>query len=450
MESPIKNLDELLNGMLDSTLSEAESVDIHREMARDPSLKRRLDELAAIRRALLGGRSTKSLGPDFAGSVSLAAKKRASEMETNPPKWLVRTKTVEQLQRSLFPRVLDSVPSRRWIYAGLSLAASLLLAILVIPKAERQAMVSVPSNENIASNDASKIPSDPTGSLEAIAASDLTSADPATANPATANSVAFSPVRVSNAVPKKESVASTPLAEDKVHKMDVNEDGAFNAWDPLAVLANINQQANDARASRQGNTVGLPQELNDKSVPKQKLYFTVVLDVSIDPQAVENRTLERILEKYDIVSTDDLIVNDEQLKQLEESKLVGNIANTEEKMGVMFLRSTAKKLDLAMVDIINRFEDFPEFAMDVTTDQSALLLVNQLGSIRVAEGTSDTASRLLLEKAPGRSSPFATSARRGKPMDNASRQKFKGGGVPPNPVRDEISYALLLLRPAKK
>ena len=246
-----------------------------------------------------------------------------------------------------------------------------------------------------------------------------------------------------------ESVAIR-LPVDDSQKLEPNKNGVFDPIAPSTTVANLSQRPSDIRGPRNGNAVELSQELSDKSVPNQKLYFTLVLDVSIDPEADENRTLERILEKYDIVSTDDLIVNDEQLKHLEESKLVGNTANSEEKMGVMFLRSTAKKLDLAMVDIINRFEDFPEFAMDVTTDRSALLLVNQLGSVRVAEGISNTASRLLLEKVPGRNSPFATSARRGKPMDNASREKFRGGTVPANPARDEISYALLLLRPAKK
>ncbi len=439
MESPIKNLDELLNGMLDGVLTEADLVDLKQAMAKNPSIQGRLNELSLLRRALLSGRSTQLLRPDFASSVTLAAKKRALEMGDDAPEWLVPPKTTEQFQKSLSPRVLDSIPSRRWIYAGLALAASLLFVFLAIPQAERQGMVSVPNAfpdvDAMATSDPVKVPDDQT-------VNHTTSAQLASIP------VASIPIASILESAPTESVAIRMPVDDS-QKLEPNKNGVFEPIAPSTTVANLSQRPSDIRSPRNDNAVELSQELSDKSVPNQRLYLTLVLDVSIDPRANENRTLERILEKYDIVSTDDLIINDEQLKHLEESKLIGNTANSEEKMGVMFLRSTARKLDLAMVDIINRFEDFPEFAMDVTTDRSALLLVNQLGSVRVAEGISNTASRLLLAKVPGRNSPFATSARRGKPMDNAIREKFRGGAVPANPVRDEISYALLLMRPAK-
>ena len=446
MESPIKNFDELLSGMLDGMLSEPDSVELQREMAKNPSLQGRLNELAALRQALFSGRSTESLRPDFARSVSLAAKKRALEMGKNAPEWISPSKTAEPFHKTLASKSWNSVPPRRWIYAGLSLAATLLVAILAIPKADRQGIVRGPNAEKILSNDPIKIPDDSSGLLDSKTERDLAT----TGSPTIDIPVDSTAVASKREPPTTESVASNGLPVDTVHDLAAKGDGDVKIQDPLSAIANVNQQANEIRGPRKDNQVDLRQEVNGKSVPAKNLYFTLVLDVSIEPQAIENRTLERILEKYDIVSTDDLIVSDEQLKQLEESKLVGNIANNEEKMGVLFLRSTARKLDSAIVDIINRFEDFPEFAMDVTTDQSALLLVNQLGSIRVAEGATDTASRLLLAKAPGRNSPFASSAKRGKPMENPIREKFKGGAVLANPARDEISYVLLLLRPAKK
>ncbi len=450
MESPIKNLDELLSGMLDGVLSEAEWIDLKREMANNPSLQGRLDDLSLNRRALVSGRSTQLLRPDFASSVTLAAKKRASEMENDAPEWLVPSKTSAQVQKARSPRALDSIPSRQWVFAGLALAASLLIAFLALPRADRQGMVSVPDVvpkvDSMETSDPGKVPEEQTAKPSTTT---QIASTPVASTPVATNPVATNPVTSTPEPAPTDSVASRLLVENSP-KLDANRDSVLDPSAPSTTVANLSQRPSDIRGPGNGNAVELSLEVSDKSVPNPKLYFTLVLDVSIDPQAVENRTLERILEKYDIVSTDDLIVNDEQLKQLEESKLVGITANSDEKMGVMFLRSTAKKLDLAMVDIINQFEDFPEFAMDVTTDRSALLLVSQLGSIRVAEGVNDTASRLLLAKAPGRNSPFASSALRGKPMDNASREKFKGGVVLANPARDEISYALLLLRPAKK
>ena len=448
MESPIKNLDELLNGMLDGVLSEADLVDLKREMDKNPSLQGRLNELSLLRGALQSGRSTLSLRPDFATSVTLAAKKRASEMGHDAPEWLVPPNTIPQFQKSLSPIALNSDPSRRWSYAGLALAASLLCVFLALPQAKRQGMVRVldtvdeviPDVGALATSDPGKVPDDQTanqtGSIQlGERQSGFYREGGAPAEPMPSSAVAS--LSHSN---RRQVDFSLPLEI-------ASDPGTSNP-----VASNPERAQTESVASRLpvDNSTKLDANIDGVVAANQKLYFTLILDVSIDPQAVENRTLEGILEKYDIVSTDDLIVDDEQLKHLEESKLVGNTANSEEKMGVLFLRSTAKKLDLAMVDIINRFEDFPEFAMDVTTDRSALLLVNQLRSIRVAEGISDTASRLLLAKAPGRNSPFATSAQRGKPMDNASREKFKGGAVLVNPVRDEISYTLLLMRPAKK
>ena len=172
-------------------------------------------------------------------------------------------------------------------------------------------------------------------------------------------------------------------------------------------------------------------------------------------------------------------INERTSKLLEESQVVGNVENikrlvensniresnvrdaidiktaekvahAEEKMGVMFLRSTAKKLDLAMRDIINQFEDFPDFALNFATDDSAKMLVTQLGSIQVADGTSGFAGRLSLQNDRGNNSPFASAAKRGKPMSKVSREKYKGGMNLALPEQDKMSNALFLLRPAKK
>lgn len=232
-------------------------------------------------------------------------------------------------------------------------------------------------------------------------------------------------------------------------KSDLKKDPVVSPLDlPLIAASDVKElKAQQSKGSRE--TV-VAAEVPAKSEVNEKLFYTMVLDVSIDPRAVENKTLERILEKYNIVYTDDLTIDDSQLKSLEESRLVGGVDSSEEKMGVMFLRSTAKKLDLAIIDIINQFEDFPEFALDVTTDPSARLLVKQLGSIQVAEGSDGSANRLALGKSAGNSSPFAASARRGKPMPKASRTAYKGGMISSSPKSNEMSNVLFLLRSAKR
>ncbi len=321
MDSPIKNIDKLLSGMLDGMLSEADLVELEREMADNPSLKGRLDDLAVLRRSLLSGRSTSSLRPDFASSITLAAKKRAAEMGSDAPAWLAAPEFLVPFQKTLAPNAVDSVPWRAWIFAGgLTLAATLLFVFMSFPKVDRPEIVSIP------------------GGGEKIAVVDTVGTIEAPDAPATPDAK-----KLSDGNPEKILVAeadSTPVKSKN---------------DPADAAARVETVVSNPTPldARQADAVvfNLKDKPKEKSNQKEIPFYTVVMDVSIDPTAVENRTLERILEKYNIVYTDDLIINEAQLKNLEDSKMVGIVANSEEKMGVMFLRSTGRQLDLALQDI---------------------------------------------------------------------------------------------------
>jgi len=419
MDSPIKNIDELLSGMLDGMLSEADLVDLKREMALDPSLKGRLDDLAVLRRSLFCGRSTSSLRPDFASSITFAAKKRAAEMGLNAPLWLASSDSLGRFQKSLAPGSVDSVPWRRWVLAGgLTLAATLLFVFMSIPKVDHPGIVSIVDVEKIAEVDTEN-PPQASGTHEALDGRKLLDENP-------------EKILVAEA-------ESTPLPTKN---------------DPVQSVARIAAVVLNPQPLGTVQADSVVVNLKDKPLEKanqtQIPFLTVIFDVSIDPIAVENRTLEQILEKHNIVYTDDLVISDEQRKKLEDSKTIGNVANSEEKMGVMFLRSTASRLDLALTEIMNHFEDFPEFAMDLLTDKSAAMLVKQLSSIKVAVGSDGFAKRLSLVDAPGNRSPFAASTRRNQPMTIANRKTMKSGMVLGSDEGRETSNVLLILRPAKK
>ena len=425
MDSPIKNIDELLSGMLDGMLSEADLVDLKREMADDPSLKGRLEDLAVLRRSLFSGRSTSSLRPEFASSITLAAKKRAAEMGSNAPAWLASSDFFGSFQKSLAPSSVDSVPWHRWIFAGgLTLAATFLFVFMSIPKSDRPGIVSIADAGKIAAVDTANVPEVPD-----------TAEAPGIFN-----------------VPDTKKLLDGSAEKILVAEADSMPLQSKN--DPVESVARVETVASSPTPldTRLANAVVVNQ--SDKPLSKanqtQMPFLTLIFDVSIDPIAVENRTLEQILEKYNIVFTDDLVINDEQLKNLEDSKTIGIDANSEEKMGVMFLRSTARQLDSALEEIMNQFENFPDFALDYTTDKSAGMLVKQLSSIKVAEGTDGFAKRLSLEAAPGNRSPFAVSTRRSQPMTIANRKKMKSGMVLGIDKGNDISNVLLILRPAQK
>ena len=416
MDTPNQNIDELLSGKLDCMLTAFDADKLATFMGEDPFLKKRLDDMAAARRLLASGRSGRSLRTDFAASVVQAAQKRGAEMGSEAPVWVIP----KELHESQWSSPTKGSEQGRWIIAGaLSLAATLFLVWLAVPSTEPIKMAALMNAGEIVQG----IDSDVSASGGELL-----------------NTPIEAPV-----------VTSTlNMAQlDAPVKSDLKKDPVVSPLDlPLIAASDVKElKAQQSKGSRE--TV-VAAEVPAKSEVNEKLFYTMVLDVSIDPRAVENKTLERILEKYNIVYTDDLTIDDSQLKSLEESRLVGGVDSSEEKMGVMFLRSTAKKLDLAIIDIINQFEDFPEFALDVTTDPSARLLVKQLGSIQVAEGSDGSANRLALGKSAGNNSPFAASARRGKPMPNASRTAYKGGVISSSPKSNEMSNVLFLLRSAKR
>jgi hypothetical protein len=182
-------------------------------------------------------------------------------------------------------------------------------------------------------------------------------------------------------------------------------------------------------------------------LPSEKL-FALVIDVSIDKVAIENRALESILKSHDVVYAEDLIINAELMAALEDSHFIGRANAVEsEKMGVMFVRAPMVKLSLAIEEIADRYKDFPEFTMDLAYDISVKLLIKQLSGIKVAGGKKNG---VVLNLAPPQSSrsslPFTASVRKSGMF---SREMMKEGTSQVLPETREMSYVLLRYRAAK-
>ena len=429
MDSPTTDIAQLLSGMLDGVLTEPEANVLSREMAKDPSLGLQLESLRVARQSLSIGRSARLLRPDFAESITFAAKKRATEMGENAPAWLVSSEPAI----TLAPSPTDSSYWRGWLFAGgLSLAATVLFLVFSFSKTERQGFVAIP---------------------EVIAPED--------------EKTALSDSEVGVEAPKLETLR--PLETKPIELLAQSENQLRAQPSDIASVTPRIVSESVAASTQSNETLATPKSKRSTTVPT----FTMIVDFSIAPEALEAKVLEKILEKHSIVFTEELVLNDAQLKMLEESNYVGNIENTlkvtelfgidasripkvamkqntEEKLGVLFLRSSAKNLGMAMTEIFQSVDQFPDCALEISTDKSAQQLVAQLSSIQVAETTAGVAKRLSFAGAQG-SSPFASAEKRGKPMSPDKRAKFKA----PNPSlltadRAEMSNALFLLRPAKK
>ena len=200
----------------------------------------------------------------------------------------------------------------------------------------------------------------------------------------------------------------------------------------------------------------------------------MVFDLTIEPQAVENRVIEKILDKYGIVFTDDLVLSENQLANLEEAQWVGKPETikqgvgdipvsekdlvdskpvlSDEKMGILFLQCTARNLDSALGEMILDIDNFPSFSLDMAQEESVRLLVQQLSDIQVADSPNGFAGRLAVASSRGNPTPFAAASPRGKPMPKPIRNSFKGltgasltGSTLPE--HQEMSNVLFLLRP---
>ncbi len=421
MEFPPSTIDELLSGMLDGALSEVEARELARAMTADPTLQSRLDELSHSRNALLKGRSRGRLGSDFSSKVTELARSRAKAMGGDAPEWL-RSKpngTVRELALKTphvaRPDVARKVELRPWLYAcALATAALFVFVFASIPNTEPDGPLAVNPNGKLRFPDSDKPEQDfipKANFLDSILLSDASDSDKSP-------SQRHAPKESAPPVESKsiaEHLAANSTSLDGQVVVDLNEAPKPPTQNPGQV---------------------------DLTTPPNKLFFTMVLDITVDKVALENRALESIFEKYGIVYASDLIINADQLKALEDSKLVDSTNGaSSEKIGVMFLGSTTEKIGRAVIDIIDQYKDFPEFSLSMSSDKSAGLLVQQLSGIKIDDEASGVFQRLLPPNAKGSARSFSTSPRK---VGMTRLEKF-----PLSSVSSELqkkSYLLLLIR----
>ena len=136
MSVPKQDIDDLLSGMLDGMLTFEESIFLEREMANDPTLQARFDELSFLRRALLSGRTVATLGPNFASFVTQAARARVRENEQVAPKTGVSENPATVSSEKAYQVAKSGNHHRwlRWIYVGsVSIATCVVLLVFSMP-----------------------------------------------------------------------------------------------------------------------------------------------------------------------------------------------------------------------------------------------------------------------------------------------------------------------------
>jgi hypothetical protein len=201
----------------------------------------------------------------------------------------------------------------------------------------------------------------------------------------------------------------------------------------------------------------------------------MLVDLSLPPGESDFQVLRSVLETHDIPWSSQIDISAEIHQRLVESRLLsqaitagwipgappaagGEAAvpgrDASQAVSLIFIRGRGQRLDAALVEMMRRVEDFPEFSFDLTFEPPIRSMVEELRFIQEAklevlpqpvEGGAASAVHLAAETEAGAwGTFFGTAARRTPPMDPRLRQ----GGInltsreSSNPVVD----ALILVR----
>jgi hypothetical protein len=454
MDFPNNNFDELLSGMLDGMLSDQELRLLEQAMADDPSLQAKLDELAASRSSLLRGRSRGRLGPDFARSVSLAARDRAAAMGPDAPAWLVPADfdrpgalVKPAPQESISP--LETIPAfkRAWVYACVSLAAVFALIFVLVQEPEKQGLVQLdPKATNTSEASDLKV-------IEK--AEELLAASPGATEKSNENTLLNEEVPSQNVVlPDTESAIASLNTENQAGTSTetmATGDSAITAPTelPTANVASVDPAGGVKEADRANAVASTEPKKSKTKKPKVETFYTTAIYITVDEVALQNRALESILEEHGVAYSNDHVLSEEDLDRLAQSGLVAPVQEKQEgNLQVVFLKSTVENIGVALDSMLQQRKDFPECVISTTTDASAAKLVKQLSSIEVAEGSKGFAKRIIPADNSGSGFSFMVSNWR-----SGSSRRPQKNSTPLSPKmiaeRQKAGYALLFVRPAK-
>lgn len=447
MDLPNNNFDELLSGMLDGMLSDQELRMLEQAMADDPSLQAKLDELAASRSSLLRGRSRGRLGPDFARSVSLAARDRAAVMGPEAPAWLVPVDfhrpgaLVERAAKeSISP--LESIPAfkRAWVYACVSLAAVFALIFVFVQEPVKQGLVQLdPKVTNTSESSDLKV-------IEK--AEELLAASPGSTEKSKENTLFNEEAPSQNAaLPDMESAIAILNTENQAgttnETMATGEATIAAPTEASTASVAVVDPAGGVKDADRANSVASTEP------KKSKDYLTAAIYITIDEVALQNRALESILEEHGVAYSSDHVLSNDELNRLSQSGLATTAQDEQEgNVQVLFLKSTVENIGFAMESMLEQEKDFPQCRLAVTKDASARRLVKQLSSVEVAEGSKGFVRRIVPAGTSGSGLPFVVSNWR---SGSTPMPKNSDNTLSPEMIakRQQTAYVLLFVRPAK-
>ncbi|MBM3963605.1 MAG: hypothetical protein FJ308_00845 [Planctomycetes bacterium] len=466
-----EEIDLLLNGLLDGALTDEEQSRIELAMEQDPELGVRFEEMTSLRRSLLVGRRSGRLGSDFAKRVVLAARERADLMGDEAPAWLRPTPSPdiapgnnEGRKRGRREQPVTSViASRSEVESQSSEPQSSESDSVIISK--RAWRVWLPAMSMVLAASVAMVmfsvmwpPSPP---VQPFAG---TSEVPQGSDDSSANDVATDLLNTK----EKDSVSRPGIASNSNPSSDANR--GIGASDSQLASSNPTDSIENGSTQEMASTLAeasqpsLPPSLDKPDDPRSKAIddliasksianpiFTLVAEITVDSVAAENDSLRTLIEEHEILVTDDLNLEKNQLETLVSSQLVGalNQVDVGDRDGVQmfFLRARADRIDSFLMDTFAQYNDFPSYRLDLSFDPAVLNLANQLSTV----ASSDDYARRLTFRGNADSGlvtmfPHVDKGSGVKLEDRIAASQSRDRSM--TKERREMSYLLLMVKPA--
>jgi len=392
-----RQIEEWLSGLLDGVLSEEEQRDLDLAMQNDPSIAERLEEMTRLRSSLLRGRSVGRLGPGFSTKVLQAARERASEMDA-PPSWILPdapnavppqnqepqwNEGYSEVDRP-YPEVLDllkpstGTPGRvhqKVMVQGLMDPGQ----TATVSLRERVMRIWIPSIAVVIALCAlflllprsGQISRDPFG-LTAETEKTQTPNGQTQAQDSNSSNIAESTPKS----PTDNSTASQPESPVK-------------ATEPEGLIAKSPQD---------------PPAMQSKPAPaplnpvEGKLVMALVANITVDPMAAQNDMLSELLNKYEIISSSDAVLESSEVDTLVSSQILKtaskNPASESDDLTVYVVKASLLRLDSFLQDVERQYADFPNYRLNASVDPTVLKLMDHLVGL---SDSPHTAKRLVFK-----------------------------------------------------
>lgn len=424
-------IEELLTGLIDGQLSEAERLEIDDRLGKDQqlqatfkALKRNRDLVTAV---------PKSQSPRFSSKIVALAKERALESSAPVPTWLQGP----QVRRS----AAYSQPWWKKHSVSLAIAAAITfvlasgMALSLLRQSLRQSEIATNVSQETQPEKASEV-SQPTE----VVAPALAGNDNATKAPV--ESVPTPIVPEQPVTPVESSIASNESVKTPIPETQEPSTPNVAPADPAVenALANVTPNTDDP---------GADFALGD---------LFMVVDVTASTQIDTMERFNVLLGRYDIAMAEDMNVDQPVVNTLEKARLLqGQSAlNTQQTLksstSLLFVKARAVRIDAMVEEMIADVEGFPEISLSVLMDTPELPLLGELKSVQEAELSrsqkqsvaSSVASPL---RSRGGSRSFVSAQRQQPAMPLEERRSSKGrSGILMGDASNPVTYVLFVVR----